>query len=160
MRIAVGADHGGVDLKDHLVAHLLGRGVDVVDLGAHDRSSVDYPDYAVLVCGAVLSGEADAGLLICGTGQGMAMTANRIPGIRAAVVADVFSARMARAHNDAQVLCLGARVLGVGLAIACLDGWLDASFEGGRHQGRLDKMAAAPGAVAELAAAGADAEQE
>jgi ribose 5-phosphate isomerase B len=149
MRIAVGADHGGVDLKDLLVAHLLSRDIDVLDLGTHDHLSVDYPDYAVRVAREVLNGTVQAGLLICGTGQGMAMTANRVPGIRAAVVADPFSARMARAHNDAQILCLGARVLGAGLAIACLDAWLDARFEGGRHEARLDKMAAAAESVSE-----------
>jgi ribose 5-phosphate isomerase B len=143
MRIAVGADHGGVDLKNELVVHLMSNDIDIVDVGTHDHTSVDYPDFASEVAALVLSGEADAGVLVCGTGQGMAMTANGIPGIRAAVVSDVFSAQMARAHNNAQILCLGARVVGPGLALACLDAWLYAEYEGGRHQRRLDKMAAA-----------------
>ncbi len=140
MRVAIGADHGGVRLKDALVAHLLGAGHDVEDLGTHDESSVDYPDFAHAVCAQILAGEADRGVLVCGTGQGMAMAANKVAGIRAAVVADTFSAQMAAEHNDAQILCLGERVVGVGLAAACLDAWLGASFAGGRHERRIAKL--------------------
>lgn len=140
MRVALGADHGGVHLKDQLVAHLLGAGHDVVDVGTHDTASCDYPDFARAACAAVTGGEADRAILVCGTGQGMAMTANRVPGIRAAVVADTFSARMTAAHNDAQVLCLGERVVGPGLAIDIVDAWLGTAFEGGRHARRVAKM--------------------
>ncbi len=142
MRIALGADHGGVHLKDRLAAVLLAAGHDVEDVGTHDTSSCDYPDFAHAVADRVLDGRADRGVLVCGTGQGMAMTVNARPGIRAAVVADTFSAQMASLHNDARVLCLGERVVGQGLAQACLEAWLGASFEGGRHQRRIDKMTA------------------
>ena len=104
MRIAIGADHGGVDLKAEIAAHLRGMGHEVLDVGTHGSASVDYPDFARAVTTAVLDLDADRGVLICGTGQGMAMTANKIPGIRAGAVGDVFSARMIRQHNDAQVL--------------------------------------------------------
>jgi ribose 5-phosphate isomerase B len=142
MRIAVGSDHGGYELKVAVAAHLLSRDLDVVDVGVHERTSVDYPDQAQALIQLLLSGEADRGVLVCGTGQGMAMTANRVPGIRAAVVSDTFSASMASAHNNAQVLCLGERIIGVGLALQCVDAWLDTEYEGGRHDRRLGKMAA------------------
>jgi ribose 5-phosphate isomerase B len=140
MRVAIGADHGGIHLKDALVAHLLGAGHDVEDLGTHSDASVDYPDFAHAVCAQILAGEADRGVLVCGTGQGMAMAANKVAGIRAAVVADTFSAQMAAEHNDAQILCLGERVVGSGLAGACLDAWLGSSFAGGRHERRIAKL--------------------
>lgn len=142
MRIALGADHGGVHLKDALVAHLLAAGHAVEDLGTHDTSSCDYPDFAHAVCQAVLGGRAERGVLVCGTGQGMAMAANKVPGIRAAVVSDTFSARMAAAHNAAAILCLGERVIGAGLAADCVDAWLATAFEGGRHERRIAKMEA------------------
>jgi len=140
-RIAVGADHGGVTLKDKLVAHLEARGFAVDDLGCHSSQSVDYPDYAAAVARKVASGEAPLGLLVCGTGIGMSMVANKVGGVRAAVVTDPWCAEMPRRHNNANVLCMGGRVVGVGLARAMLDAFLDAEFEGGRHQRRLDKMA-------------------
>jgi ribose 5-phosphate isomerase B len=140
MRIAVGADHAGYRLKDRVAAWLLTQGHDVVDHGTHDASSVDYPDYAFAVANAVRTGAADRGVLVCGTGQGMAMTANRVEGVRAAVVADPFSAQMAAEHNDARVLCLGERVVGDGVALACVESWVNATFAGGRHLGRIEKM--------------------
>ncbi len=140
MRIVVGADHGGFRLKAVLVEHLEGEGHDVVDLGTSGPESVDYPDRGAPVARAVANGEADRGVLVCGTGQGMAMTANKVRGVRAAVVSDVFSARMATEHNDARVLCLGERVVGAGLAIACLDAWLSSEFAGGRHARRVEKI--------------------
>ena len=140
MKIAIGCDHGGVDLKDTIAASLLTSGHQVVDLGTHDTTSVDYPDYAVQVAGMVADGDADRGVLVCGTGQGMAMSANKVSGVRAAVVSDTFSASMAMAHNDARVLCLGARVVGPSLALACLNSWLSTEFEGGRHQRRVGKI--------------------
>ncbi|GDX78647.1 ribose 5-phosphate isomerase B [Deltaproteobacteria bacterium] len=142
MRIVTGSDHGGLALKTALVARLRVQGHQVVDVGTHDAASCDYPDYAVQVGRAVAGGAADFGLLVCGTGQGMAMTANRIPGVRAAVVADTFTARATRQHNDANVLCLGERVVGPGLAGDILDAFLGANFEGGRHAGRIAKFTA------------------
>jgi ribose 5-phosphate isomerase B len=145
MRLVAGSDHAGLTLKTHLVERLRARGFEIEDLGTHDGSSVDYPDFAVAVANAVAEGRADRGLLVCGTGQGMAMTANRVPGVRAAVVADTFSARATRAHNDANVLCLGQRVLGSGLAEDIVDAFLTTPFEGGRHAGRVGKMMALDG---------------
>ncbi len=139
-RIAVGCDHGGLPLKGELVAALAAWGWEVRDLGCHTADSVDYPDFARAVTAAVTGGAAELGLLVCGTGIGMSMAANRAPGIRAALCGDVYSAAMTRRHNDANVLCLGARVVGPGLALAILEAFLGASFEGGRHQRRLDKM--------------------
>jgi ribose 5-phosphate isomerase B len=138
--VAVGSDHAGFHLKTELVGVLHELGFTVLDLGAHDTSRCDYPDLAVAVGQAVASGRAAWGLLCCGTGVGMSMTANRVPGVRAAVVSDSFSARATRQHNDANVLCLGERVVGFGLARELLAAWLSGAFEGGRHQGRIDKL--------------------
>lgn len=140
MRIAAGSDHAGLSLKKGLVEHLRAKGIEVEDVGTHEAASCDYPDFAVRVAEAVRDGRADFGLLVCGSGQGMAMTANRIAGVRAAVVADTFSARSTRQHNDANVLCLGERVVGPGLAQDIVDAFLGASFEGGRHERRVQKM--------------------
>lgn len=145
MRWYVGGDHGAVELRRVLVEWLRARGDDVAgELGPTESSqSVDYPDVALAVCAQVLAEPGSRGLLVCGTGQGMAMAANRVPGIRAAVVTDPFSARMARAHNDANVLCLGGRVVGLGLAVDLLEAFAGAAFEGGRHARRVDKIEAA-----------------
>lgn len=140
MKISIASDHGGLELKATLVEHLTGRGHEVVDLGPQDPASVDYPDFARKVAGSVTNGEVERGVLVCGTGQGMAMTVNKIAGVRAAVVSDTFSARMAMAHNDARVLCLGQRVIGPGLANELVDAWLDTAFEGGRHGRRVEKI--------------------
>jgi len=140
MRLAIGSDHAGVQLKSQLAEHLRGLGHDVVDVGPADTSSVDYPDYAHKVTDLLVAEKVERGVLICGTGQGMAMSANKVPGVRAAVVADTFSAEMAMLHNDARVLCIGERVVGPGLAMSLLDAWLGASFEGGRHTRRVGKM--------------------
>jgi ribose 5-phosphate isomerase B len=137
MRIAIGADHGGVSLKGEIIDALREQGHELEDLGTDGPASVDYPRFAQAVAQRVLDGHADRGILICGTGQGMAMAANKVPGIRAGVVSDVFSARMIRAHNDAQILCLGARVVGAGLAGVLVDAFLDQEFEGGRHSRRV-----------------------
>lgn len=144
MRWVVGSDHGGVNLRKRLVEHLRAGGHEVLhELGPDDAAqSVDYPDIAVAVCERVLAEPNARGLLVCGTGQGVAMAANRIPGIRAAPVGDTFSARMARAHNDANVLCLGERVVGPGLAVELLEAFAAAAFEGGRHARRVDKIEA------------------
>lgn len=140
MKIVIASDHGGLNLRSLLVEFLQHIGHDVEDLGPFDGSSVDYPDYANSVTRTILAGRADRGILVCGTGQGMAMSANKVSGIRAAVVSDTFSAAMAMEHNQAQVLCLGERVLGSSLAKACVNAWLDAKFEGGRHERRVQKI--------------------
>jgi ribose 5-phosphate isomerase B len=140
MRIAVGSDHAGFHLKEKVAAHLRQRGHDVVDHGTDSTQSVDYPDFAAAVARDVASGDAERGVVVCGTGQGSAMAANKVKGVRAAVVSDTFSAEMAMAHNDARVLCLGERVTGSGLALACVDAWLAAEFEGGRHTQRVAKI--------------------
>lgn len=142
MKIAIGSDHGGLELKAAIVKHLEKRGIDVEDFGCHSGESVDYPDYAKAVGEAIQQCRCERGILICGTGQGIAMSANKMKGIRCAVLADVFSAEMTRMHNDANVIALGGRVTGVGLALRIIDAYLDAEFEGGRHQTRIDKMMA------------------
>ena len=138
-RFFVGNDHAGLSLKSAVVAHLLQAGHEVVDLGAQENVSCDYPDFAIAVAARVAAGEG-MGILVCGTGQGMAMAANRIHGVRAAVCADSFSARATRLHNDANVLCLGERVVGVGVALGIVDAFVAAEFEGGRHQRRIAKF--------------------
>lgn len=145
MRIVVGSDHAGFVLKDHLAARLRGQGHVVEDIGTNSTASVDYPDLAVAVARAIAEERAECGLLVCGTGQGMAMTANRVPGIRAAVCSETFSAHASRAHNDANVLCIGQRVVGAGLAEDIVDAFLGTQFEGGRHAGRIEKMMANDG---------------
>ncbi len=142
MRFVAGSDHAGLSLKQILVAHLRANGIEVEDLGTHEAASTDYPDWAAPVARAVAAGQADFGLLVCGTGQGMAMAANRVPGVRAAVVADTFSARATRAHNDANVLCLGQRIVGTGVAEDILDAFLATPYEGGRHAARVAKLSA------------------
>ena len=138
--IFFGADHAGVGLKDALIQVVKARGLETTDLGTHGDASVDYPDFGHAVAEAVVGSDGALGVLICGTGQGIAMSANRHSGIRAALCADTFSARMARMHNDANVLCLGARVVGAGLAEDILAAFLDAEFEGGRHARRVAKI--------------------
>lgn len=140
MRIALGADHGGVDLKNQLISNLTEAGHEIDDLGTHSGESVDYPDFGRAVAERIATGAADRGILICGTGQGMAMTANKVPEVRAGVVSDVFSAQMIVEHNNAQILCLGARVVGPSLAEVIVDAFLAANFAGGRHARRVDKI--------------------
>ena len=140
MKIAVGADHGGFELKQYVVEYLAGQGHQVHDLGTHSRESVDYPDVAAQVARAVATGEAERGIVVCGTGIGVSMAANKVPDVRAALCTNVYMARMAREHNDARVLCLGERVLGVGLALDIVQAFLDAEFQGGRHARRVDKI--------------------
>lgn len=138
--MAIGCDHAGFDLKGVVLGVLERLGAEVLDLGTHSKESVDYPDYGEKVGRAVAGGEADFGIVICGTGIGISIAANKVPGVRAALCHDVYSARMSRAHNDANVLALGARVVGPGLAEAIVEAWLTGSFEGGRHQPRVDKL--------------------
>ncbi len=140
MRIAIGADHAGVVLKDQLKQWLIERGEAVDDVGTHSTESVDYPDYATTVARAVASGAADRGVLVCGTGLGMAMAANKVAGIRAAPIVDEASARLSREHNDANVIALGARLTAFEESRDLLRIFLDTTFEGGRHQRRVDKI--------------------
>lgn len=140
--IAIASDHAGFQLKSELVAELGKLNHLVNDLGPADQSSVDYPDFAVRVTDAVTGGRAELGVLICGTGTGMAISANKVHGIRAALCRTEFEARMGRQHNDANVLCLGQRVTGTGLAIEILKAFLGATFEGGRHAMRVEKIRA------------------
>lgn len=137
--IAIGCDHGGYELKCALIKHLQEQNVEYVDCGCNGET-VDYPDIAVKVCEKVTSGKCERGVLVCGTGIGMSMAANKVNGIRAAVVTDTFSARFTRMHNDCNMLCLGGRVLGSGLACDILDMYVTTEFEGGRHQRRVDKV--------------------
>jgi ribose 5-phosphate isomerase B len=138
--LAIGADHAGFALKEELKRVLERRNVAFEDLGTHDLSSVDYPDYAHRVASGVASGKYGLGVLVCGTGLGVAMAANRHAGVRAAPCTDPYAARMTRLHNDANVLCLGARIVGPGLAEDILAAFLDAQFEGGRHAKRVAKI--------------------
>ncbi|TFH27657.1 MAG: ribose 5-phosphate isomerase B [Myxococcales bacterium] len=137
--LIVGSDHAGLELKRELSGVAAELGYEVVDIGTHSADSTDYPDYAHQVASAVAAGEG-LGLLVCGTGLGMSMAANRHPGVRAAMCGDVFSASMSRQHNDANVLCIGARVVGAGLAAEIVKAFLTASFEGGRHERRVHKI--------------------
>jgi len=140
MHIAIGADHGGYELKQQIAEFLTAQGHQVQDFGTHSLESVDYPDFAALVARAVAAGEAERGIVICGTGIGVSMTANKVRGIRAALCTDCYMARMAREHNDAQILCLGGRVLGVGSALDVVQVFLSSEFLGGRHARRVDKI--------------------
>ncbi len=140
MKIAVGADHAGYGLKEHLARHLAGLGHDVIDLGTHAPQSVDYPEFGRAVAEAVARGDAEQGLIICGTGIGISIAANRIAGVRAARCTSEYDARFARRHNDANLLALGARVSGLGLAEAITSVFFSTPFEGGRHTRRVDQL--------------------
>ncbi len=138
--IAIASDHAGVAMKITIHQFLRGLGIEVDDLGPSDASSVDYPDYAHLLAGAVSDGRIEKGILICGTGIGMSMAANRHPGVRAALCHDAYTAEMARRHNDANILCFGARVIGGGVAEQIVQIFAETSFEGDRHQRRVAKI--------------------
>lgn len=142
LKLCLGSDHAGFALKTEILQQLSDAGFTVEDLGTFSEQSCDYPDSARAVGEAVAAGQFQLGILICGTGLGMSMAANKIAGVRAALCSETFSARMARAHNDANVLCLGSRVVGGGLAIDVVHAFLDGAFEGGRHQRRVDKLSA------------------
>ncbi|MFH2005161.1 MAG: ribose 5-phosphate isomerase B [bacterium] len=142
-KVLIACDHGGLELKEKLVRDLEAWDFEVEDLGVNDSASVDYPDYGLKLARRIAAGEEALGVLVCGTGIGMSITANKVPGIRAAMVSDEYSARMARQHNDANVICLGGRVIGPDSAKAILKAFLDGEFEGGRHQRRLDLISAA-----------------
>lgn len=138
--MALGSDHAGYFLKEEIKAYLEEQGIQYEDLGAFGPEAVDYPDYALAVAESVAAGRCDRGILACGTGVGVTIAANKVPGIRAALCHDTFSARASREHNDANVLALGARVIGPGLAKEIVGVWLKSEFAGGRHQVRLDKI--------------------
>ena len=137
-KLVIGCDHAAPELKAIVRDHLIERGFDVTDVGTHTTDSCNYPDYAHALCKKIQSGECELGILFCCTGIGMSMAANKHKGIRAACCSDTFSARLTRLHNDANVLCFGARVVGQGLAIDLVDTFIDAEFEGGKHQKRID----------------------
>jgi|SRR3989304_822387 len=141
LRIAIASDHAGLEMKEDLKEFLQSIGVEVVDMGVNDNKSVDYPDYGIPLADRVSKGEVPRGVLVCGTGIGMSILANKFTGVRAALVNDVFSARMAKEHNNANILVIGGRIVGKGLAREMLKTWIEATFEGGRHQKRLDKIA-------------------
>ncbi len=138
--LAIGSDHGGFELKNHIINHLKENGVEVTDFGTYDENSVDYPDIAKKVGEAVSSGECEKGILICGTGIGISIAANKIKGIRAALCSDVYSAKMTKQHNNANIICLGGRVTGRELAFMIVDTWLGEEFLGGRHADRIAKI--------------------
>ena len=139
-KITVGCDHAAVEMKAQVIEHLNARGIEVIDVGTNTSDSCDYPSFAHAVCKNVQDGVTELGILICGTGIGMSMAANKHTGIRAACCSDTFSARLTRAHNDANVLCFGARVVGAGLALELVDAFVDTAFEGGKHQTRVDMV--------------------
>lgn len=138
--IAIGSDHGGFELKEHVKKHLEERDIEYKDYGTYNEQSIDYPDCAAPVCEAVQSGAAERGVLLCGTGIGISIAANKYKGIRAALCGDVYSALMSKQHNNANILCLGGRVTGRELAFMIVDTWLDAEFLGGRHAARVAKI--------------------
>lgn len=138
--IAVGSDHGGFALKNEVIKFLNKNGYEVKDIGTYDESSTDYPDFGLAVAEAVKNGECEKGIVICGTGLGISIAANKVPGIRAAVCTDSFMAKMSRAHNNANVLSLGARVIGVDVALDIVETWLKTEFEGERHLRRINKI--------------------
>jgi ribose 5-phosphate isomerase B len=142
MRIAIGADHAGFALKQHLVATLKTLGHDVDDRGTHDEQSVDYPEICASVGREVIAGRADCGIVVGGSGQGEQISANKVRGVRAALCNDLYTARMSREHNDANVLAMGGRIVAPGLADEIVTLWLATAFEGGRHQRRVDQIAA------------------
>lgn len=138
--IAIGSDHGGFELKTHIIKYLTDKGIELKDFGCFSEDSIDYPDIAKPLCESVVKGECEKGILICGTGIGISIAANKINGIRAAHCHDVYSATMTKRHNNANVICMGGRVVGRELAFMIVDAWMGAEFEGGRHQQRIDKI--------------------
>lgn len=142
MKIALGCDHGGLNLKNEIVTFLKSEGIEVKDFGTYTEESCDYADIALPVAEAVVNKEYDFGILICGTGIGISIAANKVPGVRAALCSDTFSAHATREHNDANILAMGERVVGRGLALDIVKAFINAKFEGERHQVRIDKIAA------------------
>ena len=145
MKISLGCDHGGLELKETIKAHLLERGFEVEDFGTYSKDSCDYPDFARPAAEAVASGACERGILVCTTGIGVSITANKVKGVRCALLSDLTSAKMTRQHNDTNMMALGQGVVGPMLALQIVDVWLDTAYEGGRHQRRIDKMMAIEG---------------
>ncbi|WP_406562299.1 ribose 5-phosphate isomerase B [Klebsiella pneumoniae] len=142
MKIAIGCDHVGLLLKPEIIRHLEAKGIEVIDKGANSAERTDYPIYGRAVAEAIVSGDCDLGILICGSGVGISITANKVPGIRAIVCSDPYSAKLSREHNNTNILAFGSRVVGSELAKMIVDEWLNATFEGGRHQNRIDMITA------------------
>lgn len=140
MKIALGSDHGGYELKEHIKRFLEEKNIEYVDYGTNSTESVDYPDFGHKVAIAIKEGECDRGIVCCGTGIGISISANKVPGVRCALVSDCYSARMSREHNDANILALGGRVVGKDLALEIVDIWLKTEFQGGRHERRVNKI--------------------
>jgi len=141
VQIAIGSDHAGFELKKTIIEHLTQAGHQLTDLGPEVKESVDYPDYAEKVAKSVAADVSDFGILVCGSGMGMSIAANKVAGVRAALCGNAYVSEMARAHNNANVLCLGERITGVGLALTIVDVFVSTKFEGGRHSRRVDKIA-------------------
>ena len=139
-KIAIASDHGGFDLKETVIAHLMNNGWETDDLGTSNEDSVDYPDYGIKLAEIIANKKVERGIVICGTGVGMSIVVNRFPGIRGTLCSDIYTAKMSREHNDSNILIMGGRVIGRGLASEIVDTWLNTAFEGGRHQRRLDKI--------------------
>lgn len=140
LKIAIGADHGGFKLKEKIIEYLRGKNLEFKDFGTFDEESCNYPEITKKIATEVAKGSFDRGILVCGTGIGMSIAANKVKGVRAALCSDTFSAKASRGHNDANILCLGQRVLGEGLALEIVETWLDSEFEGGRHKIRVDMI--------------------
>lgn len=140
--IAIASDHGGYELKRGVIDYLKAKGIEYKDFGCYNTNSCDYPDIALGTCKSVVKGECEKALLFCGTGIGISIAANKVAGIRAACCSDIFSAKFTRLHNDANVLCLGGRVVGIGLALELVETFLNTEFEGGRHIKRIEKITA------------------
>lgn len=140
MKIALGSDHGGYRLKEAIKKHLESKGIEYIDYGTNSEESVDYPEFGKKVGEAVANGDCDRGIVVCGTGIGISLAANKVKGIRCALCGDTFSAKMSREHNNANMLSIGQRVVGEGLALEIVDIWLETEFEGGRHQNRVQKI--------------------
>lgn len=138
LKVAIGSDHGGFEYKEKIIEYLKSRNIPYFDMGTHTKEACDYPEIARAVAERVISGKSNRGILICGTGIGMSIAANKVRGIRAALCGDTYSARVSRAHNNANILCLGERVIGEHLALDIVDIWLKTGFEGGRHKRRVD----------------------
>ena len=145
MKISIGCDHGAIDLKTSVVEHLTKKGYEVVDFGTYTTASCDYPEFAEAAARAVASGECEKGIVLCTTGIGVSITANKVKGIRCALLSDVMSARLTREHNDTNMMAIGAGIVGEMLALQIVDTWLGTEFEGGRHQRRVDKIMAYEG---------------
>ncbi|MDE7167852.1 MAG: ribose 5-phosphate isomerase B [Clostridia bacterium] len=142
MKIAIACDHGGLNLKNRIIAHVKSAGHEVVDFGTNTAESCDYPDFALLAAEAVASGECERGIVVCSTGIGVSIVANKVPGVRCAHCHDCYCAELTRLHNDSNVLALGEKVIGEGYALKIVDTFLNTKFDGGRHQRRIDKITA------------------